>query len=197
MPPITHRPTRTEVNKLGCELADALNGDDPCAGELAGELLKLGAQSLDPLGPRGTLRFPATDRWDSRLTDEILGLLATIPSSKPIAGATLKVLGYFAGERAVREIKSAMVRCAHVDQPSAAFDTIVSGLFALHMIGGPHAATALREFQGKDKPPQISERAHWYLNELGSPTVDLQFGSDEPAEELSAVDVLRRDKLPD
>lgn len=193
----TNVPTRCEVNTKGQELVSALNrGDLPAAEHLAENLAKMGAASLERLMPRGTLRFAAGDRWDSGLTSKLVEKLSSASISEALAAAITKVLAYFAGEQAVRGIRGLILDRAAAASPSIEQTrTAMSGLYALHFIGGPQAVDVLREFQGKG-PPEIRQRAHWYLNELGSPTVDLQFSSEERTENLTADDVLRRDTLP-
>ena len=191
--------TLDEAASLAEGLLSALTGDDvESAGHLAARLRTMGIQSLRRLTPRGTLQFPAVNRLDVRLTQVLLEQAKSRDLPETLIADILGALGYWAGGEAVAGIQELLlrrIRGEHLSPPAA--DTIRSGLFALHWIGGPQAVQVLRDFQKADIPEAIRAQANWDLNELGERIVDLMFGSESLPEPLSAEEVHCRDNLQD
>ncbi len=188
-----------QLGELTRGLRRALAADDyRAATRLAQELQTLGIQSLDRLTSRGTLRFPASNRWeDERLSREVLERLGSPAFPEPLAALLVNVLGYWAGEEAVPGIHHLLVERVQRGESTPEIDPIArSGLEALYLIGGPEAAQTLYHFQGRSFPLELRREATRFLNELGSRSVDLQFGSEdipepETAEEVHLIDSLR------
>ncbi len=194
MPTRTDRPLSQEAEVLAERLVSALRGGDSAAGSLADALVERGVHSLKRLVPRGSLSSPAGDEWNRSCTLKLIGQIAAAKTSEPIVARTLNALGYFAGGDAVPDIRRLMMSRMRKRQPSSAEqDTVLNGLYALHLIGGPEAVKTLSEFQGTKYPERIRERAHWYLNELGGRIVDLMFGSDDLSETMTESNT----RLPD
>jgi hypothetical protein len=195
----SHETALNEANQLAANLLSALDsGDHDSAARVAARLQSAGVQSLDRLTPRGTLEFPAGNRWEARLTGQLLDHLKSPDLPEPLTAAILNALGYWAGEEAVGGIHDLLVRHAsRGDSSLAATGTIRNGLYALHLIGGAHAVQVLRDFQDPTFPPDLRAVASGYLNELGGRIVDLMFGSERLPELLSAEEVRGRDSLQD
>jgi hypothetical protein len=156
---------------------------------LADKVRTLGVQSLDQLTPRGTLEFPAANRWEARLTRELLDQLNSPDLPEPLTATILNALGQWAGEDAVAGIHQLLVgRLRERESSAGTAEIIRNGLYALHLIGGPQAVEVLSEFQGPDFPPQTRAQASHYLNELGGCIVDLMFGSESSTPMGSAAD---------
>lgn len=182
------------VRELAGNLLSALeSGDHDAAAGLAEAIQTVGIQSLDRLMPRGTLEFPAGNRWGDSLTGKLLEHLGhTLPEA--VTAELLAVLGYWAGEEAVPAIHQPLVkRALHPSVETAR--TVRSGLHALQMIGGSRAVQALVHLQSPEFPDEVRSQAAWFLNELGGRMVDPMFGSERAPE--SAEEVRRRDSLED
>lgn len=185
----------TQVRELAGKLLSALEDEDyGTASELAEAIQTVGIQSLDRLMPRGTLEFPAGNRWGDLLTSELLAhLKQDLPEQ--LTAQLLAVLGYWAGEVAVPAIRQLLIERARRSPSVETARTIRSGFHALHMIGGSRAVQTLCEFQREEFPEKVREDAAWFLNELGGRIEDPLFGSEKPPE--SAEEVHLRDSLED
>jgi hypothetical protein len=185
----------TQVRELARDLFSALENDDyGTAGGLAKAIETLGIQALDRLMPRGTLEFPAGDRWGYSLTSELLEQLRhELPEA--VTAQLLSILAYWGGQEAVPAIRQLLIERARRPHSVETARTVWNGLHALHMIGGSRAAQTLQDLQGTDLPTEIRSRAAWFLNELGGRIEDPMFGSQRRLE--SAQEVLRRDSLED
>ena len=187
--------TLTWVREVAGRLFSALDGKDyNAAAKLADAISTAGVQSLDRLTPRGTLQFPAVNRWNDALTVAVLERLKyKLP--EPITAQLLTILGYWAGEAAVSTIRRLISERASPEASVEKTRTIQNGFYALHMIGGPRAVQVLCEFQGEEFPDKVREDAAWFLNELGARIIDSRFGSEIAPD--SAEEVRRRDSLED
>lgn len=185
----------TRVRELARNLFSALEDDDfGTAAGLAETIQTLGIQSLDRLMPRGTLEFPAGERWGDSLTGELLKRLRhELPEA--VTAQLLAILGYWAGEEAVPAIRQLLIERAQRPLQSETAQTVRNGLDALHMIGGSRAVQTLQELQRTNYPEVLRSQAEWFLNELGGRTEDPMFGSAKALE--SADEVLLRDSLED
>src|SRR5579859_1172935 len=102
----------TRVRELAQKLFSALvDKDYGTAAGLAEAIETLGIQSLDRLMPRGTLEFPAGNRWGDSPTRELLEHLKhELP--EPVMAPLLAILGYWAGEEAVPVIRQLVIERA-------------------------------------------------------------------------------------
>jgi hypothetical protein len=105
------------ARELAERLFSALRDEDYSAAAILAEAISTaGVQSLDRLTPRGTLRFPAGNRWDGSLTSEVLAFLQRdLPEA--VTAQLLTVLGYWAGEEAVPAIRQLLIERAQRGSP--------------------------------------------------------------------------------
>jgi hypothetical protein len=195
----SHQRVLDEANQLGEDLLSALQAGDLAAGaQLAARAQQAGVQSLERLTPRGTLEFPAGNRWEGRLTRELLEHLKSSDLPDSLTAGILNALGYWAGGEASGPIGELLLeRLRRGESSPRTIDVVRNGLYALHLIGGPEAVAVLRDFQGPAFSPEVRALAIGYLNELGGRIVDLMFGSESVSEPRSAEEVRCRDSLQD
>lgn len=192
-----HQQVFQNANRLADRLLATIDrGDWQSAQELANDLWKAGAQSLDPLVPRGTVQFAAGDRWDSHFTPEFVKRLHDCSLPDDLEALLLKALGFWVGGEAIPDI-AVVIQQHTLTARTAAPSPVLGGLYAAHLIGGPDAVRLLLEFQDQKFAATIREAAARYLNQLGTPLVDPLFGPESAGEPASRKEVLRRDRLDD
>ena len=193
-----HQTSLTQAERVADHLISAIDSSEfEVAKQLAIELWQQGVQSMESLIPRGTLRFAAGDRLDSQRSRELAGRLKGHGLPEVVWALIVKALGFWAGSELVPEIRDIIQQRIAKEDRFEETDSMVTALYAVHLIGGPEAVEVLREFQNEGLKLRVREAAARYLNRLGMPVIDPMFDADGFAGAASAEELRRRDRLQD